>query len=251
VYEDLVFYFKYASSSYSVFCPNPNGHVLVHSVSDEMPKAQGFLARDDGRREFVLALRGSLSLMNVITDMGLLLVPFKSHGVDTPSGTLVHSGFLIAWNSIVNDVVFSLEQQLDRHPSYSLVITGHSMGGALASLAAMSIRANYPFLNTTLYTYGQPRTGNDAYSLWVNSELGEHSFRVVHTNDGVPTVTDRTYRHHGIEYWQNPDPPSANTTTRCNADGEDDSCSSSIPSTGINPAHMSYFNIPAIRPFCW
>lgn len=43
--------------------------------------------------------------------------------------------------------------------------------------------------------------------------------------------------HVGIEYWQNPDPPSADTTTECAADGEDPTCSASIPSEGIDLAH--------------
>lgn len=28
-----------------------------------------------------------------------------------------------------------------------------------------------------MYTYGQPRTGNDDYAFWVNDEIGSNAFR--------------------------------------------------------------------------
>jgi hypothetical protein len=41
----------------------------------------------------------------------------------------------------------------------------------------------------------------------------------------------------GVEYWQSPDPASSVTTKQCSGD-EDPTCSASIPSTGINTAHL-------------
>ena len=44
----------------------------------------------------------------------------------------------------------------------------------------------------------------------------------------------------GIEYWQNPDPASEETTHRCSGDdGEDPCCSASVPSRGFTPDHLS------------
>jgi hypothetical protein len=48
--------------------------------------------------------------------------------------------------------------------------------------------------------------------------------------------------------WQNPDPPSGETTHQCSPDGEDPSCSASIPSKGLTPAHVTvrlYFLLDA------
>jgi len=266
VYNDLIFYLKYASSAYTLICPQPNGKSLVNTFKNILTETQGFVARDDGRKEIVVALRGSLSVTDIITDASLILTPFISPGVAAPWGTLVHSGFLLGWNSVSLQVLSSVGLQLRTHPGYSLVTSGHSLGGALASLAAMSLKANFPSTNVTLYTYGQPRTGNSNFADWVNSEIGNNVFRAVHTFDGVPTIiptgelpafqkqnTDKRdvgYRHHGVEYWQNPDPASENSTRRCAEQGEDPECSASIPSTGVNIAHLSYFGIPAITPFC-
>jgi len=62
--------------------------------------------------------------------------------------------------------------------------------------------------------------------------------------------TSLGYHHHGIEYWQRADPADPQTTLQCSADGEDPQCSASIPSGGVNPAHITYFGITVPTPFC-
>lgn len=42
----------------------------------------------------------------------------------------------------------------------------------------------------------------------------------------------------GVEYWQH-DPPKPANVVVCNAEGEDASCSASVPSRGFNPAHLT------------
>lgn len=70
----------------------------------------------------------------------------------------------------------------------------------------------------------------------------------------------------GVEYWLTQDPASATITKQCAADGEDPTCSASVPSQGIDVAHTlvrpclplcilvlttpQYFNILALTPFC-
>uniref|UniRef100_A0A1I7ZCH7 Lipase_3 domain-containing protein n=1 Tax=Steinernema glaseri TaxID=37863 RepID=A0A1I7ZCH7_9BILA len=107
---------------------------------------------------------------------------------------------------------------------YSVIFTGHSLGGALASIAAM--RCVLDGRRTTeqvkLVTFGQPRVGNVDFAM-KHDELVPYSFRVVHRLDVVPhlpackKVKDRTNRrddskpcnpnskkkayHHGTEIW--------------------------------------------------
>jgi len=139
------------------------------------------------------------------------------------------------------------------HPGFSIATTGHSLGGALSSMAAVALKHNFPNTEIRMYSYGAPRTGNKIYADHVNETFGVNAHRVVHTDDGVPTMIPISlgYHHHGIEYWQNPDPPSEETTIECSPDGEDPSCSASIPSKGLTPAHITYFDITASTPFCW
>ncbi|KAL1619113.1 hypothetical protein SLS56_010247 [Neofusicoccum ribis] len=84
----------------------------------------------------------------------------------------------------------------------------HSLGAAIASIAASSFTSLG--FQPTVYTFGEPRNGNAAFSDYINGQISpENYFRVTHANDGVPQIppTLLGFEHHGTEYWQ-----SSNTT---------------------------------------
>ncbi|KAF9483200.1 alpha/beta-hydrolase [Pholiota conissans] len=221
--------------------------------SNPLTDVQGFVARDDNRKEIVVALRGSASVTDMIINSQLVLVPLESPGVRVPSGTRVHSGFLLAWDSIAAEIILTIGKELVIYPEYSIATTGHSLGGSLALLAAVSLQQNFKTTSVRTYSYGAPRTGNKVFSDYVNATFAEDASRVVHGNDGVPTIIPRQlgYHHHGVEYWQYESPSSEETTMKCDPVGEDPEGSASIPSQGINVAHTTYFGILVGTPFCF
>ncbi|KAF7335115.1 Alpha/beta-hydrolase [Mycena venus] len=262
LYDDLVLYTKYSSAVYQWNCPSPLGNTLVRSFS--VGDTQGFIARDDDRKEIVVSFRGTSSLGNALTDVNIALVPFTSPGIAKSFN--VHSGFLAAYNDVADIVLTTVEAQVAKFPKYSVVVTGHSLGGALAALGAVSVKTALPSAALKLYTFGQPRTGDAQWAAFAESTIGVNNiFRAVHTfgkqfhemmiyiglldvfpTDGVPTMTPRIlgYKHHSTEYWQFEDPvlfTSGPTTVKKCAGKEDPSCSDSILSTGINAAHLFYF----------
>ncbi|KAJ7830436.1 alpha/beta-hydrolase [Mycena olivaceomarginata] len=251
LYDHLVLYTKYSSASYQLVCPSPLGNTLVQSFSEG--DTQGFVARDDDRKEIVVSFRGSFSLADAATDVDLFLTPFVSPG---NSQTFeVHSGFLAAYNDVADIVLSTVKAQAAKFPSYDIVITGHSLGGSLAALGAVSVKTALPSAALKLYTFGQPRTGDAKWAAFVESTIGTANiFRAVHTFDGVPTLIPRIlgYEHHSVEYWQFEDPllltSGSSTVTKCSGE-EDPTCSDSIPSTGINAAHVFYFGqVMAVNP---
>lgn len=94
-----------------------------------------------------------------------------------PNGR-VHGGFYQA--------VEHLWPQLERataHPTgTALWFTGHSLGGAMAMLAA----ARTPGPVAGLYTFGQPRVGDSSFAEALNAKLGGRAFRYRNANDPVP-----------------------------------------------------------------
>ncbi|KAJ4000028.1 alpha/beta-hydrolase [Lentinula boryana] len=270
IFDQLVHYLKYASSAYTPVCPRPNGSMLITHFSDPVAGiVEGFVARDASRKELVLAFRGSASFADILLDTQVQLVPLVSPGISVPHGVRVHAGFLTAWNSVSVQVLAILAEQLLLHEDIQTIVTsGHSMGGSLATLAAVSAQQRFPQCRVMSYSYGAPRTGNKAFAEFFNESLGEDVFRVVHTYDGVPTMISQSlgYHHHGIEYWQNSEPATVTNVVKCDAHGEDPNCSLSIPSSGVNDAHLTvgtrllehihllnllkYFGIVATTPFC-
>ncbi|KAF9461268.1 Alpha/Beta hydrolase protein [Collybia nuda] len=239
-FDDLVRYTKYSSAVYQWICPNPLGNTLVAKFSNS--GTQGFVVRDNERKEIVVAFRGSLEVIDALVDLQIIMRPLKSTGVTGVGDAYVHSGFLFAYNVVSSDVLGIVRSQLATYPGYSIVITGHSLGGSVASIAALSIQAAHPSISIKLYTYGKP-TGNAAFASLVESRIGVNNIhRAVHTHDGVPTILFKVlgYRHFATEYWNFQDPATPTNVKKCSG-GDDPSCSDSIFSGGINIPHISYF----------
>jgi triacylglycerol lipase len=103
-----------------------------------------------------------------------------------PSATGLHSGFQDA----VETVWPAIKTVIDHRPASErpLFFTGHSMGGALALIAAERAMSELHVQATAVYTFGGPRTGGSAFFDNYTPTLGNSTFRLVHGNDVVPTV---------------------------------------------------------------
>lgn len=155
----------------------------------------GFVAVDAAHRQIILSFRGSNNIRNFITD-----VVFDFTDSDLASGAEVHDGFSDAWDEVADATTAALNQALAANPSFKIISTGHSLGAAVATLAAANLRAQGYAID--LYTYGSPRVGNDVFVNFVNSQPGGE-FRVTHTDDPVPRLPPIIfdYRHITPEYW--------------------------------------------------
>ncbi|MCE3215680.1 Triacylglycerol lipase obl1 [Datura stramonium] len=101
-----------------------------------------------------------------------------------------------------------LKSLLKEHKNARFVVTGHSLGGALAILfptvLVMHEEVTVMQRLSGVYTYGQPRIGNRQLGRYMEAHL-EHPvpkyFRVVYNNDLVPRLPydDKTflYKHFG------------------------------------------------------
>jgi alpha-beta hydrolase superfamily lysophospholipase len=72
------------------------------------------------------------------------------------------------------------------NPSYKVVVVGHSLGGAIAAIAATELRN--AGTSTDLYTYGQPRIGGLIVSNNITNQNLGGNFRVTHLDDPVPRL---------------------------------------------------------------
>ncbi len=115
---------------------------------------------------------------------------------DINRGVKVHRGFHLALDEVWDDL-YRKVRQLQENGNRPLWVTGHSLGGALACLAADRFqRAGCRVAG--LYTFGQPRTGNGAFARHFNKSLRRRTFRFVNEDDPVTMVpTPLRFRHVG------------------------------------------------------
>jgi hypothetical protein len=173
---------------YASTCPIPPGGInITKQINNRQTDTQGFIARDDAAGEIIVSFRGTSNVRDFQIDLQDDQVPLQSQGVSGCDGCLVHKGFLSAWNSVAAETISAVQAEMATDPNSRVIITGHSLGGSLASLATVSMLGSG--MNVTTYTYGQTRTGNKAYADFVDQHAPSGvMLRVTHANDGVPQV---------------------------------------------------------------
>ena len=87
---------------------------------------------------------------------------------------------------------------MSKYPGKDLVITGASLGGALATIAAIELHSKITSISE-LHTYGSPRVGDINFSMFVKTRI-PNSLRVVHNRDIVPHVPLISQNYHHISF---------------------------------------------------
>lgn len=118
-------------------------------------------------------------------------------GGDFKKEVQVHSGFLNAYESVRNRIISLIKLSIDYSDDvesmekWHVYITGHSLGGALATLLALelssSCMAKDGAISVTMYNFGSPRVGNKWFAEVYNEKVKD-SWRVVNHRDIVPSI---------------------------------------------------------------
>lgn len=127
----------------------------------------------------IIAFRGTNRQAEAIVDA----IVFQND-YPLPGYGKVHGGFLDLYQSLAQQVQ---EAAKTFNPSLPCYITGHSLGGALATLAAFDLALKLPKLKNRiqLYTYASPRVGSPDFAT-KHSRLLPNCYRVVNLSDTIP-----------------------------------------------------------------
>ncbi|KAL2262713.1 hypothetical protein VTK26DRAFT_364 [Humicola hyalothermophila] len=181
-------------------CPTILAHnaTVVASFTGSILDTRGFVGVDPVDQLIVLSFRGSSSIENWIANLLFAQVP-----CDLVDGCLVHAGFYASWGEVASEALAAVQAAKAANPSYRVVVTGHSLGGAIGTLAVAYVRR--AGIEADLYTYGSPRVGNTAFVRHVTDQPGVEA-RLTHDDDPVPRLPPMiaNYRHTSPEYWFDP-----------------------------------------------
>jgi triacylglycerol lipase len=135
---------------------------------------EGFLFVDED--QVILSFRGSVSVGDWINNTSISLRLWPGEG-------FVHTGFASALDAVWPEVAALLERYA---AGRTLWFTGHSLGGALAMLAAVKYRTEAQGSVDGVYTFGMPKVGNQKFTAAVDSLLKGRAFAILNEGDFVP-----------------------------------------------------------------
>ena len=142
----------------------------------------------------VLAFRGTeqKKFKDWMTDLSATPSAFRWFFSSAPDVGSIHAGFGHAIHDSWGPVIDWLKAH-GPNTGRTLWLTGHSLGGALAAVAASACTfdpaSRLPI--NGIYTYGQPRFALHDFSLNYDAQLRNRHFRFVNRKDLVPRVPFR------------------------------------------------------------
>ncbi|XP_051488097.1 diacylglycerol lipase-beta [Apus apus] len=126
-------------------------HISFHNKIYEIPF---FVALDHRKEAIVVAVRGTLSFEDILTDLSADCEDLTLE--DVLENGFVHKGITQAANYIhrklINDGI--LNKAFTIAPEYKLVIAGHSLGAGTAAILAIMLRNSFPALKC--YAFSPP-----------------------------------------------------------------------------------------------
>ena len=187
--EKAVFYAQLAQEVYT-YNFRPAEFQLTAKFENKATDTQGAFGIAYGDT-FVVVFRGSeeTGIEDWITDLKFIRQVFP-YGEGSKKSK-VHFGFIEAYRS-VRKVVLQAAKDTELQ---QVVTTGHSLGGGLATLAALDIQFNTD-KDVSCYTYGSPKVGNKNFIASFNRRVPK-TYRFVNRFDLVPSLPPLGYEHVG------------------------------------------------------
>ena len=167
----------------------------------------------------------------------------------------IHTGFFTSWQNTRCRILPDIEKALQKYPDYELVLVGHSLGGAVAAIAALELQARGYQPQVT--TFGQPRLGNVELNNFIdrtfnlNAKSADDALfrRVTHVDDPVPLLPLREwgYSMHAGEIFISKSslPPTQADLQHCRGDADPKCIAGSESNSESGTAGATRWGVPS------
>ncbi|KAK0466696.1 Alpha/Beta hydrolase protein [Armillaria novae-zelandiae] len=149
------------------------------------------IAHDKSTNSIVIAHQGTdpQNILSILNDAEFVPTPIDTEFFPSAAekDIEVHSGFLATFSRTASTVLSTVQSALTSTGAQSVVVTGHSLGAALATLDALMFHDALTNISIQTTTFGSPRVGNQAFADFVDSSLSNGGFsRITNKADPVP-----------------------------------------------------------------
>lgn len=225
------------------YCPttkiiNDNSEInaVVHKDGEE-----AIVGFDKKYNSIFVGFKGSTNIINWLNNIRIV----KTNPYDQYPEAAVEKGFYNMYRKLDSLIYPRIIDLSIRHNNSNIMVTGHSLGAALATLFTFDIMYDnvYEDFNIhSLITFGSPRVGNKQFSDLIKNIT---SFRVTHYYDMVAHIPFEflDYLHISQEIWYNEPNTEYN---HCDDEYyEDVSCCNSCDSFNCISIedHLNYLNV--------
>lgn len=150
---------------------------------DYNQKCSALIAYSHRNKEIIVAYRGTRGMEQIIDQ---ILVTIAIPAVPCAIGGKVQRYFDNVYRTFYHSIKYMIQDLRQWFPNYKVKFTGHSLGGATASITSAMLVKDKVLQpeDVSLYTFGMPRVGNKLYAL-AHDKLVPDSWRVVRKGDIV------------------------------------------------------------------
>jgi hypothetical protein len=150
------------------------------SAATAFPDRFGFIVRETASGAVLISIRGTLVVEEWLRDFTAIPADYSL----VPHFGTVHLGFRLVYASVRDSIRQGLTGVA---PNTRITVVGHSLGGAMATLAVPDIKINMTRDQVDLCTFGGPRVGKPDFRESFNDEI-TRCFRVTNQFDIVPHI---------------------------------------------------------------
>jgi hypothetical protein len=142
------------------------------------------LVHETPSHQLVVSFRGTEGL----NDLAINLMLFQSIFTHVPNSR-VHTGFMKQYNALRGPMMAHLLPKLYQEQNHhTIMVVGHSLGGALATLCAADLAHRHPNLHVRSYVFGSPRVGDRGFVQEVQRLTNLNIIRIYNKYDLVPCL---------------------------------------------------------------